>query len=100
MIAAFTAAAQVTHYRVELRPDFESKVIRGVEEIEVRGAVVLQHEKALHITKLPSGVTESGDSIKLAGPNRARFEFEARSGKGLRWLDGDAGLRHHVPLRR
>lgn len=66
--------AQPVHYSVRLRPDFEKKILHGVEEIRFRdpARASLQAGENLNITR------KSGER---------RFEYEAKPGRGFRWLD-------------
>lgn len=88
VLLAAAAWAQPKHYSIELRPDFEKKILRGAGEIHFRthGQARLSRGANLTVTKLPSGAAQSGTSIQFTG-DRARFEFEAKPGSGFRWLD-------------
>lgn len=88
LLAAGFVYAQPASYSVQLRVDFEKKVLRGTEVVKLRdpAQTVLSRQKNLTITKLPAGATESGGAIRLAD-REARFEYEAKPGPGFRWLD-------------
>lgn len=74
MLAAGSLWAQVAHYSVVLRPDFEKKILRGIEEVKLRdpARASLAGGENLTITRKPS---------------EGRFEYEAKPGRGFRWLD-------------
>lgn len=92
ILAGGLVSAQPIHYSVQLRPDFERKILRGIEDIEFRepDKAALSRQKNLTITGMPPGASEANGSIRLTS-RRTRFEYEAKPGPGFRWLE-DGGL--------
>lgn len=92
LLCAALAWSQPSRYVVELRPDFEKRLLRGAEEVELLdpGQASLSRQKNLTILSMPAGAVESAGAIKLT-TRKARFEYEAKPGPGFRWLD-DGGF--------
>jgi hypothetical protein len=94
--------AQSTHYSVKLVPDFERHVLWGDETIEFQadaGEIEWQKQAGLHIvaSKVAKGavtVAEQSVTVRVlsTGRHSVRFKFEAAAGRGIKWLEDNAGL--------
>jgi len=96
------AAAQATHYSVKLAPDFERRLLRGEEVIEFQAdARVAEWQKQPGLEVISAKVSDGEVTVaeqallvrlRSGGKHRLRIRYKATAGKGLRWLDDNAGL--------